>query len=172
MKKHMYKFIYILIALLTIIRPGPIVPIVCLLVAIGILIAKINAAKKSKETSKKLKTDIILILIVVIVCGVFSVIRISAETEHRKNSPITITRTMKASEFAEKAIDTYKKNNSSQFIEKGSHFSEIKKGFMAFLKDDLEIIDIQEDRNKLTCTVKKEEIIFEITKNNIEFSIK
>lgn len=172
MKKHMYKFIYILIAFCTIIIPGPIIPIICLLIAIGILMSRISAAKKSKEASKKLKLDIILILIVVIVCVIFSVIRISAEIEHKKNSPITITRTMTASEFAEKAIDTYRMNNSSQFIEKGSHFSEIKKGFMTFLKDDLQIKDIQEDRNKLTCTVKKEEITFEITKNNIEFSIK
>ncbi len=58
--KHMFKFVCALLGFASIIIPGPIIPIVSLVIAISLLVYKIKRAKKSPEGFEALILDIIL----------------------------------------------------------------------------------------------------------------
>ena len=47
----------------------------------------------------------------------------------------------------------------------------IKKGFKTYLQNELEIQDVKVNKNKITCTLGTEKIIFTVTKNDITFVV-
>lgn len=171
--KHMMKFVYALLGFASIIIPGPIVPIISLIIAISLLVYKIKRAKESPEGFEELMLDIIIIVIVLVVnIGIFAM-RISIENEYNKyNYSSSSSQEMTATEFAETAIATYQIGNLSQFTDKGNHINAIKSGFKSFLQNDLEIEDVKVNGNKITCSIGTDTIIFSITKNDIKYSIK
>ena len=173
MDKSMSKFIYAFIGLCSIIIPGPIVPIVCLVVAIGMLVMKIKAAKQGSEGFEMLMFDIIGIAIVLVISVVLSIYRISLEFDYMKHnySSSSSSEDMTVSELAEAAILVYKIDNMSQFESSSNNINAIKNGFKTYLQKELEIQDVKVNKNKITCTLGTEKIIFTVTKNDITFSV-
>lgn len=171
--RSMLKFVYALLGFASIIIPGPIVPVVSLIIAIALLVYKIKQAKESPEGFEALMLDIIIIVIVLVVdIGIFAM-RISIENEYNKyNYSSSSQQEMTASDFAESAILAYQIGNLSQFSDEGNHQSAIKSGFSKYLRDELGISDISINGNKITCKIGTDTIIFTITKNDIKYSIK
>ncbi len=171
--KHMFKFIYALLGFASIIIPGPIVPIISLIIAIGILIYKIKLAKESPEGFEAIMLDIVLIIIVLVIDIVFFVMRISIEHEYNKyDYSSSNSQEITASDFAETAIVAYQLENFSQFSDNGNHLNAIKSGFTSYLKDELGITEVNVKGNKITCNIGSDTIIFTITKNDIKYSVK
>ena len=171
--ESMFKFVYLLLVLASIIIPGPIVPIIGVVIAISVLAYKIKCAKESQEGLEAFMLDIAILAIVLIINGVFFVMRISIEEEYEKHDySVSTSKEMTASELAEDAIFNYKINNFSQFSEGKNNIIARKSGFKKFLQNDLEIKDIRENGDKLICKVGTDTIIFTITKDDIEFIVK
>ena len=169
----MMKFVYVLLGFASIIIPGPIVPIISLIIVISLLVYKIKRAKESTEGFEELMLDIVIIIIVLVINIGFFVMRISIENEYSKYDYLSSSsQEMTASEFAETAIVTYQIGNLSQFTDEGNHINAIKSGFKSFLQNDLEIKDVKVNGNKITCNLEMDIIIFTITKNDIKYSIK
>lgn len=168
MDKSMYKFIYAFLGLCSIIIPGPIVPIGCLVVAIAILVMKIKAAKESREGYEALMFDIICIVIVLVISLGLSIYRISLEVDYMKNNSSS---TSGSEEIAEAAILIYKTDNISQFKEGSNNINAIKRGFKTYLQNELRIQDVKVKNNQITCTIGTEKIVFTITKNDITFNV-
>ena len=78
---------------------------------------------------------------------------------------------MTVSELAEAAILVYKIDNMSQFESSSNNINAIKNGFKTYLQKELEIQDVKVNKNKITCTLGTEKIIFTVTKNDITFSV-
>lgn len=171
--RHIMKFVYALLGFASIIIPGPIVPIVSLIIAIAMLVYKIKRAKESPEGFESLMLDIIIIVIVLVVdIGIFAM-RISIENEYNKyNYSSSSKQERTASDFAESAILAYQIGNLSQFSDEGNHLNAIKSGFTTYLKEELGITNTTVKGNKITCSVGSDTIIFTVTKNDIKYSIK
>lgn len=170
--KHMFKFVCALLGFASIIIPGPIVPIISLIISIGLLIYKIKRAKESPEGFEALMLDIVCIIIVLVIGIGLTVLRISIENDYNKyNYSSDSSQETTVSDFAETAILKYQIDNFSQFSEKGNHQSKIKKGFSTYLKNDLGINDVSIKGNKITCKYRKNTVIFTVTKNDIKYSI-
>lgn len=171
--KNMLKFVYALLGFASIIIPGPIVPVVSLIIAIALLVYKIKRAKESPEGFEALMLDIIIIVIVLVVdIGIF-VMRISIENEYNKyNYSSSSAQEMTTKDFAENAIMVYQLGNLSQFSDEGNHQSAIKNGFSTYLREELEISDVSIKGNKITCKIGTDTVIFTVTKNDIKYSVK
>lgn len=171
--KHMFKFVCALLAFASIIIPGPIIPIISLIIAIAMLVYKIKLAKESPEGFEALMLDIILIVIVLVIDIGFFAMRISIENEYNKyDYSSTSSQEMSTSDFAETAISVYKLGNISQFSDNGNHQNAIKRGFTTYLKNDLDVTDVNIKGNRITCNIGTDKIIFTITKNDIKYTIK
>lgn len=171
--KYMFQLVCALLGFASIIIPGPIVPIISLIIAISLLVYKIKRAKESPEGFESLMMDVVIIIIVLVINIGFFVTRISIENEYNKyNYSSSSSQDITASEFAETAIFTYQIGNLSQFTDKGNHLDDIKSGFKSFLQNDLEIQNVKVNGNKITCNIGADTIIFTITKNDIKYSIK
>lgn len=170
--KNMLKFVCVALGFASIIIPGPIIPIVSLIVAIGLLVYKIKRAKESPEGFEALMIDIILIIIVVVVDIGFFAMRISVDNTYNKYNSSSNREEMTISELAETIITSYKMENLDQFSEDKNHLKAIRSGFTNFLKDELEIQEVSVNGNKITCNLDTDTIIFVVTKNDIKYSIK
>lgn len=169
----MLQFVCILLGIISIIIPGPIVPIISFIIVISLLVYKIKRAKESPEGFKSLMLDAVIIIIVIVINIGFFVMRISIENEYSKSDYSSSSyQEMSASEFSEAAIAAYQIGNLSQFTDEGNHLNAIKNGFKSFLQNDLEIEDVKVNGNKITCNIGTDTIIFTITKNDIKYSIK
>ena len=167
--KHMFKFICAILGFASIIIPGPIIPIISFIIAIAMFVYKIKQAKESPEGFASLMLDIVIIVIDI---GFFAM-RISIEHEYNKyDYSSSNSQEMTASDFAETAIAAYQLGNLSQFSDSGNHLNAIKSGFTSYLKDELEITDVNVKENKITCNIGSDTIIFTITKNDIKYSVK
>ncbi len=60
----------------------------------------------------------------------------------------------------------------NQFSDEANHVNEIKNGFTMYLKDVLEINDINIKGNRITCTIRENQVSFIVTRNDIQYSIK
>lgn len=171
--RYMMKFVYILLGVASMIIPGPIVPIVSLIIVAAILVYKIKRAKEGPDGFEALKVDIIIIAIVLVVdIGIFGM-RIFIENEYDKYNYFSKNQQeITASDFAESAILAYRIGNYSQFSDEGNHLNAIKSGFTTYLKEKLEITNITVKDNKITCIVGSDTIVFTVTKNDIKYSIK
>lgn len=171
--KYMMKFVYALLGFASIIIPGPIVPVISLIIAIAMLVYKIKQAKESPEGFESLMIDIIIIVIVLVVdIGIFAM-RISIENEYNKyDYSSSSSEEMTVSDFAENAILAYQLGNLSQFSDDGNHQSAIKSGFSTYLRDEIGLTDVTINGNKITCNMGTDKIIFTVTKNDIKYSIK
>ena len=171
--KHMFKFICALLGFASIIIPGPIIPIISFIIAIAMFVYKIKQAKESPEGFESLMLDIVIIVIIIVIDIGFFSMRISIEHEYNKyDYSSSNSQEMTASDFAETAIAAYQLGNLSQFSDSGNHLNAIKSGFTSYLKDELEITDVNVKGNKITCNIGSDTIIFTITKNDIKYSIK
>lgn len=171
--KHMFKFVCALLGFASIIIPGPIVPIISLIIAISMLVYKIKRAKESPKGFEALMLDIILIIIVLVIDIGFFAMRISIEHEYNKyNYSSSSNQEMTTSELAENIILAYQLENASQFSDSGNHLNTIKSGFTTYLKEELEINDVSVNGNKITCNIGTDTIIFTVTKNDIKYSVK
>jgi len=171
--RHMFKFVCALLGFFSIIVPGPIVPIIAFVIAISMLIYKIKLARESREGFESLMLDIVIIIIVLIIDISFFVIRISATNEYNKyDYSSSSSQEVSAEDVAEVAIASYQIENLSQFTGEGNHVNAIKSGFKSYLQNELEIQDVTVKGNKITCNIGADTIIFTITKNDIEYSIK
>lgn len=171
--KHIFKFLCALLGFASIIIPGPLIPIISLVIAISMLVYKIKRAKESPEGFESLMIDIVLIIIVLVIDIGSCVVRISTEYEYSKyNSSSSNSQEMTASDFAETAIVAYQLGNLSQFSDDGNHLNEIKIGFTDYLKNELGITDVNGNGNKITCNINSDTIIFTITKNDIKYNVK
>ena len=171
--KHMFKFICALLGFASIITPGPIIPIISFIIAIAMFIYKIKQAKESPEGFESLMLDIVIIVIIIVIDIGFFAMRISIEHEYNKyDYSSSNSQEMTASDFAETAIAAYQLGNLSQFSDSGNHLNAIKSGFTSYLKDELEITDVNVKENKITCNIGSDTIIFTITKNDINYSVK
>jgi len=169
--RHMFKFVCALLGFASIIIPGPIVPIISLIIIIGMLIYKIKRAKESPEGFEELMLDIIIIVIILLIdIGTF-VTRIPIEDKSNKYSSSS-TQEMTISELAENIVSTYKVENFSQFLESGNHINAIKSGFTTYLKDELDISDVSINGNRITCNIETDQIIFTVIKNDIKYTIR
>ncbi len=171
--KHMFKFICALLGFASIIIPGPIIPIISFIIAIAMFVYKIKQAKESPEGFASLMLDIVIIVIIIVIDIGFFAMRISIEHEYNKyDYSSSNSQEMTASDFAETAIAAYQLGNLSQFSDSGNHLNAIKSGFTSYLKDELEITDVNVKENKITCNIGSDTIIFTITKNDIKYSVK
>ena len=82
--KHMFKFVCALLGFASIIIPGPIIPIIGLIIAISMFVYKIKCAKESPEGFESLMLDVIVIIIVLVINIGLLVMRISIESEYKK----------------------------------------------------------------------------------------
>ena len=171
--KHMFKFICALLGFASIIIPGPIIPIISFIIAIAMFVYKIKQAKEGPEGFESLMLDIVIIVIIIVIDIGFFSMRISIEHEYNKyDYSWSNSQEMTASDFAETAIAAYQLGNLSQFSDSGNHLNAIKSGFTSYLKDELEITDVNVKGNKITCNIGSDMIIFTITKNDIKYSVK
>ena len=171
--KHMFKFICAILGFASIIIPGPIIPIISFIIAIAMFVYKIKQAKESPEGFASLMLDIVIIVIIIVIDIGFFAMRISIEHEYNKyDYSSSNSQEMTASDFAETAIAAYQLGNLSQFSDSGNHLNAIKSGFTSYLKDELEITDVNVKENKITCNIGSDTIIFTITKNDIKYSVK
>ena len=171
--KSMRKFIWIFLGVASIFIPGPIIPIISFLICFSLLIYEIKRAKESPEGFEALMVDLVILIIVIIIDVGCLAMRISIEKEYNKfNYSSSSKQTVDINEVVETAIYTYEIRNLSQFSSKGNHLSEIKTGFLSYLKDDLGISDTTLNGNKITCNFGKDIVVFTITKNDIKYTIK
>ena len=171
--KHMFKFVCALLGFASIIIPGPIIPIVSLVIAISWLVYKIKRAKESPEGFEELMIDIALIIVVLVIDIGFFAMRLSIDHEYNKyNYSSSSNQEMSTSELAENIILAYRLDNYSQFSDSGNHLNAIKSGFTTYLKEELEINDVNVNGNKITCNIGTDTIIFTVTKNDIKYSVK
>lgn len=169
----MYRFIYSILAFASIIIPGPIVPMVSFVIAIGILIYKIKAAKESKEGFDLLKIDIIMIIIVLVIDIGFVALRISIENSYnRSNYSQTSKEQMTSSEFAETVIFQYQMENISLFSNGENNTKTIRSGFKEYLQNDLGLDNVTIRGKNVICYFEDEKIVFTVDDNDISFSIK
>ena len=159
------KFVYVFLGFISIIIPGPIVPLVSLIITIAMLVYKIKSIKEGTIGFEEIMLDIIAIIIVIVINIAFFAVRISVENEYNSSEEITIE------ELVETTIDAYKLGNLSQFTDDGNHQSKIKTGFTDYLKNDIGISDVTVSGNKITCDMGTDTIVFTITKNNIKYAI-
>ena len=173
MQKYMYRFIYSILALASIFMPGPIVPMISLVIAIGILVYKIKLAKESKEGFDMLKVDIIMIIIVLVIDIGFVALRISIENSYnRSNYSQTSKEQMTSSEFAEAVIWQYQVKNTSLFLNGENNTKAIRSGLEQYLKNDLGLDDVTIKGKNVICYFENEKIIFTVDDNEISFNIK
>ena len=171
--KHMFKFICALLGFASIIIPGPIIPIISFIIAIAMFVYKIKQAKESPEGFASLMLDIVIIVIIIVIDIGFFAMRISIEHEYNKyDYSSSNSQEMTASDFAETAIAAYQLGNLSQFSDSGNHLNAIKSGFTSYLKDELEINDVNVKGNKITCSLDTYTFIFTVTKNDIKYKVK
>lgn len=172
--KHMLRFVYVLLGVFSIMIPGPIIPMVSLIIAICFIVHKIKRAQESPEGLQEVMFDVIILVIVIVINISFVVMRIAIEKEYGFLDKYSSSQEeeMTTEELAETLIVTYQLGNLSQFEEKGNHIAEIKKGFKKFLQDEMGIVDVTLKGNKITCNLDGETIIFTIIRNDITFDIK
>lgn len=168
--KNMFKFVCALLGFASIIIPGPIVPIISLVIAISMLVYKIKRAKESPEGFEELMIDIIIIVVVLVIDIGFFAMRISIDNKYDYSS--SSSEEITSSDFAQTAILAYKISNPSQFSDKGNHQNSIKNGFVTYLKENIGIQDVSVKGNKITCKMGTDTIIFTTTKNDIKYDIK
>ena len=178
--KSIFKFVCASLALISIIIPGPFVPIVSLLLAISLFIYKIKKAKESAEGFESLMLDIVMIVIVIMVDIGFLGFRIWAQHQYslKKNEDYSYfsswkedEKTLTTSEIAELAIFTYKSNYPNQFSANGNHYGAIKKGFEKYLKEELEISDVKVNKNIITCSIGLDTVKFTIQASDITYQV-
>ena len=169
--KHMFKFVCALLGFASIIIPWPIVPIVSLVIAIAMLVYKIKAAKESPEGFEALMLDIVLIIIVLVIDIGFFAMRISIEHEYNKYNYSSSSSEYSTSDLAEMIITSYKIDNSSKFGS-GANINTIKSGFKTYLEKELELTNVTMNGNKITCYIDMEQVIFTVTKNDINYTVK
>lgn len=171
--KQIFRFVCALLAFACIIIPGPIIPIISLIISIGMLIHRIKLVKEGSVGFEVLFIDIVLIITVLVISIGFSVSRIAIENEYNKyiyssNS----SDEMDIDDFAQTAIYIYQLGNISQFSDNENHQTAIKNGFYTYLTNDLGFTDVSIKGNKITCNIGTDTIIFTITKNDIKYTIK
>lgn len=171
--RDMFEFVYILLGFLSIFTSGPVVPFICLIIAISIVIYKVKRAKESIQGFEALKRDIIFIIILLVIDIGFFAMEISVQNEYNKHDySSSNSQEMSTSDIAKELISVYKANNPSQFSKKGNHQEEIKTGFSNFLKKEIGKDYITVIENIIFCGSGDNRITFEITKNNIKYSTK
>lgn len=170
--KHMFKFICALLGFASIIIPGPIVPIVSLIIAIAMLVYKIKAAKESPEGFEALMLDIVLIIIVLVVDIGFFAMRISIQNEYNdKYNYSSNSSEYSTSDLAQMIITSYKIEHSSQFTN-GTNISTIISGFKTYLEKEMEITNVTMNGNRITCYIGTDQVIFTVTTSDIKYIIK
>ncbi len=171
--RNMMRFVYALLGFASIIVPGPIVPLVSLIIVIAMLVHRIKRVKESEYRAEIIMLDIIIIGIVLVIDIGILAMRISVEKEYNKyDYSSSSSEEISTSDMAEAAIMAYRLGNLSQFSDKGNHQSTIKSGFTTYLKEELELTDVTVKGNEIVCNVGSDTIIFTVTKNDIKYSIR
>ena len=172
--KYIFKFICVLLGTCSIFIRGPIIPIISVIVAIGMLVYRIKKSKESPEDHADFMLDVMLVAIVIIINIVLLTMFFIVENhiDSNDNYSSSSSQELSASEFAETVIFDYQLKNFEQFSEKGNHLNAIKKGFTSYLKEDLGLSDVTVNGNKITCTWKEKTVIFTVSKNDISYSVK
>lgn len=170
----MFRFFYSILAFASIIIPGPIVPMISLVIAIGMLIYKLKAAKESREGFEMLKFDIIMIIVILVMDIAFFGLRISIESSYNRNnnSQASIEEEMTASEFADAVISQYRAENFYLFYSEDNNTKTIKSGFKSYLQNDLKMDDVTIKGKNVICYYGDEKIIFTVDDNDISFKVK
>ena len=145
--KYIFKFICVLLGTCSIFIRGPIIPIISVIVAIGMLVYRIKKSKESPEDHADFMLDVMLVAIVIIINIVLLTMFFIVENHIDSN-------------------DNYSSSSSQEYL------NAIKKGFTSYLKEDLGLSDVTVNGNKITCTWKEKTVIFTVSKNDISYSVK
>ena len=171
--RHVFKFVCALLGFASIIMPGPIIPLVSLVIVIGMLIYKIRRAKESPEGFESLMLDIVIIVIVIVIDIGFFAMRIAIENDYDKYhyTSSSSSQEYSLSDLADMAIQTYKMGHLAQFDGK-TNVNTIKNGFKNFLEEEMVMADISISGNKVVCKIGTQQIIFTVSKNDIKYTVK
>ena len=176
--KNMMKYISALIGFCSIIIPGPIVPLVCLVIGIAMLVVKIKQAKESPEGFESLMLDIVCIVIVIVIDIVFTVYRVWLVAEYTNpsyDSPSSSSsQEMTASDFADRAVAGYKLRNILAFENNKNkdNRAQIKSTFINYLKNELEMEDVKTNGDNVIVKYNSNQIVFTILLNDIRYKVR
>ena len=158
--KGIVKFAYGILVLASIIIDGPIVPIICLVLAVGLIIFKYKESKSSPEKGMDFMLDVIILSIVIIVNIVLLFLRIGIMTstnKYYKTYSESSYESYTADDFAKLAISEYYSKAMTSGYETNSN--KMKKEFKDFLEES-GVPNVSIKGNKVNCTFDSSQISF------------
>ena len=171
--KNITKFAYGILVLASIIIDGPLVPILSMALAIGVLVYKLKAAKNNPADSMDFMLDILILGVVIVVNIVLAFLRfgvIYSVSKHSSRTASSSYETFTVEDFATSAISSFKTKLMTGEIDNG--YTSIKNGFKAHL-EEAGVENVVLKNNKVTCTVGTDTIVFTIKQDgNITYKIK
>ena len=174
--KGMLKFIWTFLGVISIMVDGPIIPLVCSIIAIAVLVYKIKCAKEDPAVMQDMMFEIFVLVIVLIITIPCFIMRIAIVSEFDssdyKSSSVEEEKVYTSEEIAEMIIDKYKRTHDSYFNTTSNKLNEIKSGFELILRDYFGDENVTVNNNKMTCSYLLDEIVFTVTRNDITYVIK